>query len=244
MALEVPEKLKRSGGYGGRHNIGKRWLRFLTEDAGLRPGDAVLDVGCGLGRIAEPLIDYLTGGRYEGFDIDAEAIAWCEENITRRAPHFHFRTVALQSRHYNPGGGKPADTFVFPYESGTFDVVFLASVFTHLLDAAVANYLKEIHRVLKPGGRVVASCFLLNAESEKAIAESAVRLDRHHFVHDFEGCRVWKTESPEAAVAHFEDRFRALYRDAGLDLTEIRYGRWVRRAKAQSNQDMVFAVRP
>lgn len=235
----IPESLKGSGGFRGRQDVGQRWFSFLTRDAGLEPGDAVLDVGCGLGRIAVPLLAYVTG-RYEGFDIDAAAIAWCRENITARAPNFHFKAVDLRSTFYNPGGAGPADSFEFPYESGSFEVVFLASVFTHLLTETVANYLSEIQRVLKPGGRVVASYFLLNDDSERAIAAGSAR---PAFPHRVGRCRVSDPKRPEAAVAHEEQAIRALYRDRGLSLSDIRYGSWPGRPSAESNQDIIFAVK-
>src|SRR5687768_13730695 len=83
--------------------VGKRWFEMLTQDAGLKPAGSVLDVGCGRGRIAETLVGYLTG-RYEGFDVDADAVRWCDENITPKAPNFRFKVAALHNTLYNPEG--------------------------------------------------------------------------------------------------------------------------------------------
>lgn len=238
----IPESFGRTGGFGARAGVGRRWFNILTRDADLKPGDAVLDVGCGLGRIAVPLIGYLTG-RYEGFDIDTAAVGWCAENITPRAPNFRFKSVELRNSRYNPDATAAAETFEFPYESAAFDVVFLASVFTHLLTPTVTNYVREIHRVLKPGGRSVVSCFLLNEESERAIAARTVR-ERHLFRHAVGGCLVWKVNMPEASVAHYEKSIRALYRETGFTALDIRYGKWAGRPDAASNQDLVIAVKP
>src|SRR6202030_2923541 len=74
--------------------IGHEFLRYLVDLCGLQPGDAVLDVGCGSGRMALPLTGYLNQeGRYAGFDVAREAIAWCTENISKSHPNFDF-TVA------------------------------------------------------------------------------------------------------------------------------------------------------
>src|SRR5262249_6440676 len=53
--------------------------------------------------------------------------------------------------------------FVFPYADASFDFVFLTSVFTHMLPAEVAQYLREVRRVLRPAGRCPAAFFFLHA---------------------------------------------------------------------------------
>lgn len=239
--LVVPASYKGSGGFGGREKVGPRWFDMLTRIAGLKPGDSVLDVGCGLGRIAAPLMKYLTG-RYEGFDIDARAVGWCTENITPRAPNFRFRAAQVHNNRYNPEGKAAAETFTFPYEDESFDVAFLASVFTHLLTKPVANYVKELRRVLKPGGRCVASYFLLNEGSERAIAAKTVPANRRFRIR-MDGCRVQRAAVPESAVAHYEATIRALYEENGLRIFDIRYGRWWGHLDAPNGQDVVFAVK-
>jgi SAM-dependent methyltransferase len=216
---------------------------MIVRDAALPRTGSVLDVGCGLGRIAMPLTGYLRdGGRYEGFDVDAQAVAWCEENIGAAYPHFRFRAVGVRSGRYSPQGAVAADGFEFPYGSREFDVVFLASVFTHLLPTAVARYLCEIARVLKPGGRCLASYFLLNPHSERAISDGRVK-PLLRFPEAAEGCRILSRQLPESAVAHDEKRVRELYARAGLTIVEpIRYGNWTGHA-SPAGQDIVLAAR-
>src|SRR5262249_44857331 len=58
---------------------------------GLKPEHKVLEVGSGNGKNARALVRYLkNGGSYDGFDIVARGVAWCQENISRRCPHFRF----------------------------------------------------------------------------------------------------------------------------------------------------------
>ena len=130
--------------------------------AGLRPDQTILDVGCGCAKVARPLVDFLSqDGEYHGIDIGADCIAWCR-NAYRRFPNFHFHHADLFSTRYNRNGGSPASRYRFPLERGTVDLVFLGSVFTHLLPAEVENYLRETARVLRPGGRVIATYFILD----------------------------------------------------------------------------------
>lgn len=234
-----PESLSRSGGFGSRGGVGRRWFNLIKE-AGLTPHGSVLDVGCGLGRIATPLTGYLTGGRYEGFDIDRAAVEWCQQNITPVVPHFRFQSAEVFNDRYRLDGSR-AESFRFPYEDGLFDVAFLASVFTHMITAEVSHYLAELHRVLKPSGRLVASYFLLNEEFEAAVEQGRIS-PRYHFPHALDGCRVRDKAVVSIAVAYPESGIQKMYESAGLRITKTHYGKWSGR-DGSGNQDVVVAVK-
>ncbi len=104
-----PPRRLRGVGAGDFRAVGNALVEQLTLTAGLRPTDHVLDIGCGSGRLALPLTRFLRGGRYEGFDIDAEMIAWCRRAITPRHPSFGFKQLDVANTHYNPAGGMTAD---------------------------------------------------------------------------------------------------------------------------------------
>src|SRR5207302_825955 len=76
--------------------------------AALRRDERVLDVGCGIGRMARPLAGYLgPEGSYDGFDVNREGIAWCQERYAGH-PNFRFTAVDLHNRRYNPQGAQAA----------------------------------------------------------------------------------------------------------------------------------------
>jgi len=142
-------------------------LRNFTELGGLKPDDRVLDVGCGIGRMAIPLTKFLNErGSYEGLDIVSEGIAWCQRQITPRFPRFHFMLADIYNGVYNPAGRNNASDYIFPYPDASFDFVFLLSVFTHMLPTDMENYLRQIVRVLKLGGRCFVTYFLITPEAE------------------------------------------------------------------------------
>jgi SAM-dependent methyltransferase len=61
--------------------VGEQNVRQMRELAGLQPTERVLEVGCGIGRIAIALTQYLDGGSYVGFDIVPHGIEWCRTRI-------------------------------------------------------------------------------------------------------------------------------------------------------------------
>lgn len=229
---------------GDFRETGEEFFTYFVDIGGLRPADAVLEVGCGVGRMAVPLTRFLTegGGRYDGFDVMADAIAWCRTHITPRFPVFTFQHAALRNRAYNASATTLATDFVFPYPDASFDFVFLTSVFTHLLPDEVQHYLSEIVRVLRPGGRCFSTFFLLNAES---LGLMRAGLSPHFpFAHRLDDCRVQDADVPEAAVAYDEERIRRWHQAAGLAIDEpVRYGTWCSRLDGLSLQDIVLALK-
>jgi len=128
--------------------------------------------------MAIPLTKYLNkASHYEGFDIVADGINWCRENITTKYPNFNFRLADVFNKFYNPKGRKSPSDYEFPYENESFDFVFLTSVFTHMLPDGIENYMREIYRVLKKNGRCLITFFLLNDESRNLIQIEESDLD-------------------------------------------------------------------
>src|SRR5471032_1693123 len=77
-----PRKLIDGVGGGDFTAVGQEFFRHFTDIGGLKPEHRVLDVGCGCGRMAVPLIPFLTGtGEYHGFDIVPAAIKWSQKHI-------------------------------------------------------------------------------------------------------------------------------------------------------------------
>jgi SAM-dependent methyltransferase len=240
IAAIPPDALALSVG-GTFVETGREFLRHFVDIGGLRPGDGVLDVGCGVGRMAVPLTGFLNDvGRYDGFDVMADAVAWCQSEIAACDPRFRFQHVNLINHSYNRNGSGAAADFVFPYGDGCFDFVFLTSVFTHMLPTDVRRYLAEIARVLVPGGRCFATMFLLNAES-LALMRSGLS-PVFHFRHRLPECRTLNPAAPEDAVAYEETRMKAWFQAAGLGWAgRPVYGTWCTRLGGLSLQDIVVA---
>jgi SAM-dependent methyltransferase len=237
-----PEHLRLYVGPGGDRwfaKIGKTLVESLEQQGGLTEQDDVLDIGCGSGRVALPLTRLLSReSRYEGFDISAEAIEWCRDNITPKYPNFTFHHADLANTHYNPDGKLNAATFSFPYGNASFDFAFATSLFTHMLPAGIDRYVAEVSRVLRPGGRFLATAFCWNSD----VAERAARGEVQVSFPVEHGSYRTASDDLEAVVAYDEQDLLNRLQAGGLHLAgEIHRGSWVskRESSNPSFQDVI-----
>ena len=222
-------------GGGDFHEVGEHLARLLIEAAQLQPNEQVLDVACGIGRVAVPLTRYLTTGSYVGFDVSGAAIRWCRSAISSRHPNFAFVHADVVSRHYNPRGNINPPQFTFPCENESVDVAFLSSILTHLIPDAAAHYVAETSRVLKPGGRSVMTFFLLDKEvREKNPAPGFNTYPEPWWA-------VQNASDPEAAVAYDIKVVEQALRSRSLDILEISRGSWSGHPNSRTYQDVVIS---
>jgi SAM-dependent methyltransferase len=104
------------------------------ERAGVRLGGRVLDAGCGGGGTAISLAEE------SAFAVGLDLEARFRDSGTRLASEKGVRNI----------GFVQGDGSCLPFETGSFDLVFSHSVIEHVSSAV--EYLRECHRVLKPGG--------------------------------------------------------------------------------------------
>jgi ubiquinone/menaquinone biosynthesis C-methylase UbiE len=229
-------------GDGDFEKIGEEFKNYFIELANLKPSDRVLDVGCGIGRMAIPLTNYLSNkSEYWGFDIVKKGIEWCQNRISPKYSNFHFLHSDVYNKHYNPNGKLQARTFHFPFDDDSFDFIFLTSVFTHMLPADLENYLSEISRVLKPESKCLITFFILNDESEKLIRSGSSTLS---FSHKIQGCKANNENDPEAAIAYSEEFVLRLFKKYRLKIAQpIHYGSWCKRDTFMSYQDLTIATK-
>jgi SAM-dependent methyltransferase len=222
---------------------GRLHRELFIRHGGLRPEDDVLDVGCGIGRMAVPLTGFLAAdARYEGFDIVPEAIAWCQAHISAQHPNFHFQLADIHNRTYNPRGRLAATAYRFPYPDASFDFQLSTSVFTHLRRPALAHYLAEIARVLRPGGRCLNTFFLLADPATDAGPAGRPSQDFRYAMPD--GGRSVSPVDPEKAIAFDAADVLALMAQVGLRIeAPVLWGSWRDGSEAPAYQDMVVARR-
>lgn len=149
------------------------------------PQDAtVLEIGCGCGRAARILINNKWIRKYIGFDVIRENVDWCRNYIEPAWPGVaEFHWFDLYSHEYNPGGALRAQELAFPCSDGEADLIFAASVFTHLLEQDAVHYLVEIHRALSARGTALLSIHIEPPAGERFYGnEARIDMDPNYFL--------------------------------------------------------------
>ena len=146
----------------------QRRFQALVRLLRLRPGDRLLDIGCGSGWLAAQ-------GAAAGAAVWAMDIA--PSGVT-----------AARDRFPTAGQFQAGDVYNLPFASESFDALVLSEVLEHLED--VHRALGEVHRVLRPGGRAVASV----PHREQILQHLCIHCNRltpaHAHLHSFDAAKL------------------------------------------------------
>jgi ubiquinone/menaquinone biosynthesis C-methylase UbiE len=119
--------------------------RKILALAAIAPGQRILDVGCGPGRLAiAARVAAGPAGEVYGIDPAPEMIEVARRNAARARATIHLDVGAIEA---------------LPYPADHFDVVLSSLMLHHLPDGVKRQGLAEVHRVLRPGGHLLAVDF-------------------------------------------------------------------------------------
>lgn len=117
----------------------RKMHQSTVQLAQLQPGEAILDVGCGTGKLifaAEKVVG--SAGTAVGLDVEPGMIDQAKANAAKAHSRATFGVASITE---------------IPYPDNSFDVVTSSLVYHHLNQAQKVAGLQEVVRVLKPNGR-------------------------------------------------------------------------------------------
>jgi SAM-dependent methyltransferase len=180
-------------------------------------------------------------GRYVGLDIDTNRLADARDRFARY-PNFTFVDADIRNLGYNPRGALDASMYVFPFDRNEFDVIYAASLFTHLLPLETSNYLQQCARVLKPNGRCLFSFFLRDYFRGSGTTISPL-YDFSHQLPSSDGAYVRDLKHPDAAIAYTLEWIGRAAKGAGLTIERILPGLWSEGPGWASNEQDLLVLR-
>jgi SAM-dependent methyltransferase len=204
-----------------------------------KDGNKILDVGCGTGLMgiaSEPFLG--RDGRCVGIDVMKRNIDFCRNHYSSLP--FEFIHLNVNNPAFAPS--QKSKKLPWPLDRSSFDLVTALSVWTHLNEEDALFYIKEVSRVLKPGGKAIITFFLLDEVYQKSLGVRSKKVGKYHmtspkkliFDQPAYGSDAWFAPKwaqewghvPEAAIGITDAGLNRLISLAELELIEHYQGNW------------------
>jgi SAM-dependent methyltransferase len=143
LSAEMPPAGVHAMAQGAQAAGGSAYYADLVADSlaqsgfELEPGMTGLDFGCSSGRVVRVLAAAFPQLEWHGCDPIPDAIDWARS---------HLPGIAFERSPERPP---------LPYSDGEFDFVFAISIWSHFSEGAALDWLREMHRIVRPGGRLL-----------------------------------------------------------------------------------------
>ena len=158
--------------------------REIVEHAGIKPGERVLDVGCGTGAQTLPAAEVAGPGNVSGVDPSPDMLERAREKAATKGLEIDFRSAAIEK---------------LPFDDQQFNVVLSSFMLHHLPEDVMRTGFAEIHRVLQHGGRLLAVDFTAG----RSLIGRVMGLLGH--AHKLEGMQGIKSMLAEAGFSTVEE---------------------------------------
>jgi ubiquinone/menaquinone biosynthesis C-methylase UbiE len=154
-----------SVGPGDYDLVGRIELEVLRME-GLKPGDSLVDLGCGMGRLAVHAVPMLEEGRYIGVDISRTMLARARAALRER---FMLPACSVEFHHQT--------THEFRLPERSVDMICAFSVFSHMEHEDNYRYLQGARRIIRDDGRFIFSCLPMDLEFSRRVFAQQAGLD-------------------------------------------------------------------
>lgn len=170
------------------------------------PGDSILEIGCGTGRVLKPLLD--TGHEVTGVDISVEMLEIAEKKLKH-----HVDSGGVRLLHHN---------FIHSPLPKRYDMVLVTFyTFNYLLESQEQeSFLANVYETVRPGGRIIMDLFRPLVLSDPS--QSCRQEERHCFI---EGKKI-KLNDIRKMSGLMEERIQTFTRDESVEEVKT-YRRYV-----------------
>lgn len=235
-------------GGGDPELIAKEVVTVIEKYTNLASSESILDMGCGCGRIAAALTQYVDREtRYLGIDIVPGLIDFARTFITPRFPSFHFALLNESNTSYDSwrrkGDNIGIANLAEAVPAQSIDLAISVSLFTHLDFAPALAMLTSIRNGLKNDGRVFMTVFVLDASARDGVAAGQTAFS---FKQRTPSGKLFaeRSDDPTFAVAYDDGLLDELIRSAGFQLERHVRGYWSIGGTGETFQDALILRRP
>jgi len=232
---------------GSEHTIAacEELFAAVSEYTQIKPDMSILDFGSGCGRLAVPMMQFLSDqGSFTGIDIIPRLVEFSNRKIASHYENCQFFLSADQNKLYDKFMDSREAEFLPGKEldelaAQSFDVIVAFSVFTHLTNAEAADYLQKLKRLLKPNGRMLISCFLINESSRQYLKDGKSHIPFPDDVFTSKDVYYLAHDGELTAVAYEEGRLQQLAIQSNLEPVLTYHGHWCGRPIRNFYQDLI-----
>jgi ubiquinone/menaquinone biosynthesis C-methylase UbiE len=215
-------------------DIDQQYCLDFHKIAGFSRSAKILEIGCGIGRFAIPLTNYLnSSGHYTGVDISKTCVSWCQNNVKSSNGNFQFARLVSTIEN-------DCQKIIFPSDNETYDFIFSSTQLTLLKYEEVHQFLKEIDRVLKPGGICLINYFLWNHSIDGLIKKNLTDI-RSVIKVGHSDTRALLNSLKEKVFSYSESLITKSYQSTRLKIREVFYGYWSGSSQEPHYSDIIIA---
>lgn len=205
-------------------------LPFIMKHGNLGSNDLLLDYGCGLGRISYAIVATNTDIRYLGIDVFSDVIDYLNAHYEDK-DNISFNFLPIKSDHYvKEWANKNEDDQRILQSDARLEIddnsvacEFSMSVFTHMTEDEIVAALREIGRVVRPGGVLINSWLAVDDEThmslDKGQADRTLPYERNGMLYSHQ-------ENIRMATAYRTDVISRIHAAAGLGPYRLYKGSW------------------
>ncbi len=211
----------------------------------MKPEMSILDFGSGCGRLAVPMMQFLSEeGTFVGIDIIPRLVEFTNKEIASRYANCNFYLSSDENKLYDKFldvrtpeliPAKQLDDF----GENSFDIISAFSVFTHLTNKEAREYLEKFRSLLKPNGKIVISCFLINDSSREYLRNGKSTIPFPDDVFESKDVYYYAHDGELTAVGYEEGKFQNIAFEAGFEPFVTYHGHWCGRPIRHFYQDIV-----